>query len=337
MAIMKVPGYAAREGIPVIKVPKAPKPVAAQPSYWQREGNGMGAGYAPVSTVGYTGSGWKYPSAGPPQAAAVPPTPPPAGAGNQPFNWDAYLKQIENDPVFIAGQGNLTTNMNNWRRQLESAIRGGVVQGGWNMNEQLAKDPTLAGYLNEYISPETWDTINAAAAGNQLSDKAQLERQLTQQKAGAAYDQAARGTLGSGSQAVQLTNVADANVLARNTAQNQLLQALRGDVGTYLGNVTQGQQALEGTRGEVAARLAALEGAAYQTGNFGEGTQTDVPGAQGLASAATGPPKPTGVSWGGQDVTSVGQMRAILAKSGVSYQTWKANHPAAAAKLEGMG
>jgi hypothetical protein len=241
-----------------------------------------------------------------------------------------------------AAIGAQNTNTNSWRRQLESAIRTGVVGGGWNISDQVAKDPVLSAELNNYVSPAMWDEINAAAATNQLSSKATLDRQLRAGQQQDLYAQAARGTLGSGAHAVADMNVGNQNILDVNTAQAQLMDSLRGAQGTYLSNVAQGQQAVEQTRSEVAARLAAQEGAAYdaRAATALQAEQGKVPvtgtGDEGPASAASTPGQ-IGISWGGNpNITTVAELTKILKASGISYGQWRKNHEKAALKLEGM-
>lgn len=249
-----------------------------------------------------------------------------------PFNYGAYLAEIQNDPVYMAALGNLNTSSQNWRRQLQSAIAGAVTQGGWDIRGALEGDPSLQAYAGD-VTPE----VAAAAAANQLSSRAQLEKQFNQQLAANAYAQAARGTLGSGSQAVAATNITDENVIAQNKARQELLDSLRGNVGSYLGNVAAGQQALDVTRGEVAARLAALEGATYGVGTQPienaedqgiideTGTDTGVPNAVGTV----------GVQWGGRTFTTKAELASWLKSQGkgVTYAQWAQNHQQAAKRL----
>lgn len=347
MAIKPV-GYGGATIGPGAPVPKAVyKPPQAKPynpwAYVPGQGK-VGTGVpAAIQKAGYANPG-PNPVMIPPNPTLSPPgTTPPPGVmntpGDVPFNWGAYLAEIENDPVFKNALGAYNENSNSWRRQLESSIRSGVVGGGWDISGQVAKDPLLAAGLNNYISPEMWNEINTAAGTNQLSTKATLDRQLRANQQADLYSQAARGTAGSGAHAAADQVVGDENVLATNTAQAQLMDSLRGAQGTYLSNQAAGKQALEQTRGEVGARLAAQEGAVYDTlaveRAAAEAGKVPVPGTDEASAAST--PGQIGIAWGGNpNITSVSQLTKILKGSGISYEQWRKNHLTAAKKLEGM-
>jgi len=244
----------------------------------------------------------------------------------QPANYTPTLDEVLADPVYQSALNVFNTQQASNRRDLSSLINRLVTQGGYDIRGALQGDPTLAGYAGDIT-----DATAAAAAQNPLSDAAQITQAYNRGLENLAYAQAARGTLGSGAQATGATSLLEQSQVANNQRMNALLDAIRSGVGNYTSAQLQGQTGLQQTMADVAARLSQVPGAAYDIGT--ETTDTgapDVTGASGVTSAA---PPPNGVVWGGQTFTNRTALSRYLAARGVSYATWAANHPSAAARL----
>src|SRR5262245_3179108 len=274
-----------------------------------------------------------------PASSAVTTTPsvdvrPSAARLSQPGNYTASLDEMMAYPTYQAALAKFTANSQGWRRDLSSLVNRLQTSGGYDIRGALQKDPTLAQYAGD-IS----DAAIAAGTANPLSDKAQIEQAYNRGLSNLAYEQAAKGTLGSGAQATGATDLLEQSQIAHNQRMNTILDAIRGGVGTYAGNMATGQSDLQQALADAGTQLAQIKGAAYGIGTQTPETgpeYTEVPEAPGVTSTQpvqAAPPTTAGVQWGGQTFTSKAALSKYLASRGVSWGTWATNHPDAAARL----
>jgi len=125
---------------------------------------------------------------------------------------------------------------------------------------------------------------------------------------------------------------------AREDANNQSGAGLAGILGQAGQANLNANADIQSAGNTLQERLAQAQLSAAQTNvegrNFTEAAQPGTPAAAAAPAAAPkAAPKSGGFSWGGQTITSKAQLVSILSKSGVSYATWAANHPSAAASL----
>lgn len=343
MAIIKVEGYTTKpKAAPKITVPSGP-------------------------VIGYTGSGWNYPSAlpGVPRGAIVhypttpgasptvinagissalptfapPPDSPQSPLGVQPAqagvpkNWQDYLNEAMGTPQWAAANTNYNSLLAALRTQLKSGANAITANLGYDIGGQLAADPSLAALAGD-LTPDA--AAVAAGAANPLSAKAQIERQYQQGSLDALYAANARGTLGSGASTAAGNQLLQSSQLAANQAQQEALNAIRNAVSGYTTARENANQNLMSQQSQIMQALAASAGPVYNVGGeTQEPATSNVPGTN-ISSPVTVPGQPgKGISWGGQTFTGVTALARYLAQHGVSYATWKNNHPAAAAKLEG--
>jgi hypothetical protein len=253
----------------------------------------------PTPSIGYTGSGWNYPSsslggsivnyptapgASPSIVAPatsfgqLPSSGPPAGSSNLPANstppnldLGAYLGEMTSDPVYQQGLASYQSAQQANTNNLGAALKNAIIQGGWTPDQvNLSKYGTPGGTdLTGLIDQSTYD----AAQANQMSDRAQLQTQLNRGLADVPSQLAARGATRSGAANIASANLQNQYDVAANSAMQNLAQAISGNVNQY--GINQ-QNALYGwnqTQADVANRLAAIATAQAQAAYSDPGQQ----------------------------------------------------------------
>jgi hypothetical protein len=237
--------------------------------------------------VGYTGSGWNYPTASGAQKKIALPKPKlvavapktgggslasaiggqqaatsviaggkvGAGAAGGPATTtithtplQIYQDEILSDPGSVAAQGTYDTTLNELANQRRDAIQRAVIQAGWDPGAQLpASAQGFAGDIN--------DTTRSAAAQNQLSTRAQLQSQYDTAMHAMPYQLAATGMGRSGQVGVQGGEYNKQFQTATNTGMQDLLSSILGFGNTYSGGVSNAASALDAARAAIAQRL----------------------------------------------------------------------------------
>lgn len=337
--------------------------ITAVPTYSTKPKKIGGITVPPV--VGYSGSGWAYPSQAfggktvtyTPTGIRVPIDqtpytpggtnsllqPPPTSTANplsvQPAqaavsrNWQDYLNEAMGTPQWASSVQNYNSLLDSLRTQLKGTANSITSNLGYDIGGQLRADPSLAALAGD-LAPDA--AAIAAGAANPLSAKAQIDRSYQQGSLDALYSTNARGTLGSGASTAAGNQLLQNSQLQANQAQQDALTSIRNAVSGYTSARDTANQNLMNQQSGIMQALAASAGPVYGVGDLTEEPATsNVPGTN-IASPLNVPNQRTrGVLWGGQTFTSVPAITRYLAGQGVSYATWRGNHPAAAAKLEG--
>jgi hypothetical protein len=314
------------------------------------------------SNIGYSGSGWNYPSANVPSGSLVhyattPNTPPsivpltpapsllapPPSSPNNPLNatpsqapisanWNDYLNEAMGMPQWQAATANYNSLLDALRGQLKWTANSLVTNTGYDISGQLQS--LGLGDLTGDLTPDA--AAVAAGAANPLSAKAQIDRQYQQGSLDALYNANARGTLGSGASTAAGNQLLQNSQLQANQAQMSALDSIRNAVGGYTSARANALTNLQNQQAMIMQGLAATPGPVYGTGDYNQEPATSLIPGTNIQSPVTNPNTATrGVDWGGQTFTSVPALTKYLANRGVSYASWRGNHPAAAAKLEG--
>lgn len=172
-----------------------------------------------------------------------------SGGAFNPGELGASMSEIMADPVYQAALQAKMGSEQSGRSSLRDAIRQAVIKGGWDITGKLTGD--LAGYAGDITAAD-----RAAAAANQMSTKAQLDKQLAGGMTDLDYQLAARGMLRSGAVASGGRALNEQYQGASNTAMGDLLDAIRGGVGSYAQLQREEQGKLSGVLSDVASRLA---------------------------------------------------------------------------------
>jgi hypothetical protein len=153
------------------------------------------------------------------------------------------------DPTFSAAQQAFQANVAMGRTSLAQAIRAAAVQSGYDLGTNAPQD--LWNYVGD-IDPAT----KAAAAANQFSDKAQLQRALAGGMADLTYKMRARGALESGATGATAGAL---NQQYQQEAYNRtqaMINAIRQGISGYQTMVMSEQDKLNQAMAAVAAYLA---------------------------------------------------------------------------------
>jgi hypothetical protein len=267
--------------------------------------------------IGYTGSGWNYPSSSvgnqvvhyptTPGAspsivapstsyASVPVSAAPSG-GNVPggsslpspdIDPSAYLGELTSDPLYQSGLSNYQNTLASNQNMLSNSVRQALIQGGWgggqvNLGNVGGQD------LSGLVDQSTLDAANA----NQMSDRAQLQTQLNRGQADIGSQLAARGAARSGAANIMAANNQNQYDVASNTAMQNLAAALSGNVQNWATNNNNALAGWNTTQANVANRLsqiaAAQAQAAYANALNNQGQQVGLDNGGTITSAPTGP------------------------------------------------
>ena len=257
--------------LPTPKVPKATISVGKGPAPWYLAGPAADVpGYIPPGGPGYV------PPGGGNTLAQVP------GTGTGPIT-PSYKLELTSDPLYQQVMDSFSGALSGARSSLRDQIRNAVIQSGYDIRNQIPSD--LGDYAAD-IDPAT----AAAAAGNQLSGRAQLQQALDRGRSNLDYSLAARGVLRSGAEATGQTDLQQQYQTQSNSQMQSLLDAIRGGVGGYTNLVSDQTSARNAALEQIASRLAALQGPTYDGG--GGGGESYVP-PSGLSSAPSGLEVPT--------------------------------------------
>src|SRR5215831_17771739 len=207
----------------------------------------------PGINAGYAGSGWNYPTSALGPTATVhysttPNTPPtivapnttfaglPAGTPTPPdlqapigstptVDASHYMNELTSDPLYQSGLSSYQNQIQANRDALAATLRQSIIQGGWGAGGgpgQVNLSNVGGQNFSDVVDPAT----QAAAAANQMSDRAQLQRQLTMGLAGVAPQLAARGAARSGATNIMAGNLQNQYDVAANQALNNLSSAI---------------------------------------------------------------------------------------------------------------
>lgn len=265
MAIRPVPGYGGQAARNTIGAPLS----IDQPLKLKNPG-GIGGGLS--------GFGGFTPT--PTQAASLPGTA--IGSGGQTTTTtvtplQVYQDQILSDPGSVAAQGSFDANVSNLALARRDAIQRAIINAGWDPSTGLTGG--LASYAGD-VDPTTL----AAAAANPMSQRSQLQQQLTQANQDMPYDLAASGLDRSGAAAIGQSNLQQQYQTASYQGLQDLLGSITGAANDYAGGFNTAQQQLEAAREAIAARLAQNAGYSQVT-TVDDGSGGDASG----IGAAPGP------------------------------------------------
>jgi hypothetical protein len=294
MAIKPVAGYGSTGKKKTVVAPAGLPMTAAQSAVRTARGEpGVGSTLPALKSIVPKGPGSIItappPSYGPgvPASSAALGSLGPAAPDGTVFNAnDPYSTELTSDPLYQDALKNYNDQLAAGRLALTQALKQGVIRGGWgDFGATLQNTPGLSGYAGD-VDQATLD----AAQANQFSDRAQLQQQLDKGLGAIPYSLSGRGMLRSGANAVAARNVQDQYDVASNTARQNLIDALTGNVNTYTGNAASLLAAFQGQQGDVATRLGQQRGYSQPTDASGYPTTT-LP-APFSASTSTGGPSP---------------------------------------------
>lgn len=273
MAIKAVPGYTTFGGNKLFGGGYSYKPAVPQKTVPQLAKSTWGnvAGSVPGSALGLPGS-----SAGGGQsnAAAGLNYAPPAGSGAPAGGTvsvvrtpnEVYQSDILNDWQSQAGQATYSSTLDKGMQGLRDAISGNVVSSGWDPGDQMTANNSLAGF-RDLVTQATRDQ----AAANPLSEKAQLQKSLSEGLYSLPYQLAATGSQRSGAANINATKLNQQYDVASQQSLTALLNAIKGNVGDYTNLASGAADALNQARAAAAARLAAQAGYSEMTTMSGGG------------------------------------------------------------------
>ena len=279
--------------------------------------------------VGYTGSGWSYPSAAKPGKTALykpPPIPGTTGGGlsytSTPLDQDGQrvgVGTVGGGKVSTGGGGGstpLTTTTTRTPLQVyQDEILGDpgsvAAQGQYDTTlSQLAnarKDAiqraifgagwnpsAIPGGIPASLQDYTSDFTGIDPGSNPLSTKAQLDKQLSQANYSLPYQLAATGMGRSGAYAVNASNLQNQYDTASYGGMQDLLSSILGAGQNYASGVSSAASQLDAARAAVAQRLQQMAGYSETTTTSGG----DGGGDTGFVDSAPG-----GGSMGGTPVS----------------------------------
>jgi len=252
---------------------------------------------APITVapaVGYTGAGWNYGGEtykvpGAYTMPSVRTSPLPSGTaqgqgqgggvtqgdgGDETITtvrtpMQVYESDILGDPMSRAAQQTYDVGVQGLANQRRDQIRQAIIAAGYT--------PSLTGSLSEYAGDVDQGTLDAAAA-NQLSARAQLNKALNQANYDLPYILAASGMGRSGSFATGTTALQEQYQQNAQQGLDALNRSLLGYGSTYAQGVDRAMQALNASRAAVAQRLAQQAGfseTVTRRGGGGGGGTTD--------------------------------------------------------------
>ena len=231
--------------------------------------------------IGYSGSGWNYPSAAvggqtlkysttpgvAPQIVA-----PSSTFANVPNAQDIpnlqmptmpqvdpsqYLSELTNDPLYQTGLSSYNSQVQANRNALTNALRQSVIQGGWAPGAGSGQ-VNLSNIGGQDFSGDIDQATIDAANANQMSDRAQLSQQLTRGLADIPSQLAARGATRSGAANIGAANLQNQYDVAANQALQNLAGAIGGNVSTWASNNANALSNWNATQGSIADRLAQI-------------------------------------------------------------------------------
>jgi hypothetical protein len=232
------------------------------------------------------------------------------------------------------------------RDSLRDQIRQAVIRSGYDIRGKVPA--SLASYVSDIDDP-TMATANA----NQLSDRAQLQKQLDTGLSDLAYNLAGRGTQRSGALSAGAGDLDQQYQVASNDQQNSLLDAIGGGVGGYEDISRSARSQRDAALQAIADRLSRLPGGTYDdptdggtttttTGGATSGGQTlgisDMPWLPGITdeekariAGPSGDRTGTSIDWGGQTFYTQSALAKFLnSRNGPgSFAKWQAQHPGA--------
>lgn len=199
-----------------------------------------------------------------------------------------YQGDILSDPQAVGAQGIFNAQSSNLAAARADAIQRAVIGAGWT--------PSLGGALSGYAGDVTPQTL-ASAAANPMSQKAQLDLQLSQANQNLPYDLAASGAGRSGANAIQQSGLQRQYQTASYQGQQDLLNSIYGAANTYAGSYNDAMNQLMNAREAVAYRLA-------QSPGYSQSITTD----DGTGGAGGGAVDTSGSNWSvpGYDVPAAG-------------------------------
>jgi hypothetical protein len=185
--------------------------------------------------------------------------------GYRPLSRDELYQAILNDPTVSLANQMMVANQQMAKRSAQDIINSVMVKSGYG--NLFTNSPQML-----------WDfapdaATQAAAAGNQLSDRAQVQRALDTGMANLPYALAARGMGASGASAIGASSLLQQSQQANYDRMNTALDAIRQAVMGYQGTVSSEQDKLLAARAAAAAWLAQTQIPIYGGGGGG-GTTT---------------------------------------------------------------
>jgi hypothetical protein len=181
----------------------------------------------------------------------------------------SYLDELMSDPMSQAAVSAFGRAIQGGRQSLVDSFKQQIIRGGWG--DIVSRMP--ASLRSQYGGDIDQATIDAANA-NPLSDRAQLQRGLSQANTANAYELAARGMLQSGDYATGMAQNQNAYDTQSYAGLNQLLDTL-GQGASNFAQYSAQQEAMKNQALEaVAQRLAMMQYGA----NYGGGGGYEIPG-----------------------------------------------------------
>lgn len=180
--------------------------------------------------------------------------PPPTMADIDP---SVYLAQLTSDPIYQSGLTSYQNTLQANQNALAAALKQSIIQGGWTPGTG-AGQINLSNVGGQDLSGDIDQSTIDLANQNQMSDRAQLQQQLTKGLADIPSQLAARGAARSGAANIASANVQNQYDVAANQALQNLSQALGGNVSTWAQNNANALAGWNSAQTDVANRLASI-------------------------------------------------------------------------------
>jgi len=183
---------------------------------------------------------------------AAPYVAPPSGGGTvttvrTPLQ--VYQDQILGDPQAVAAQGTYDTTLKGLANARQSGIQQAIYNAGWS---PFAVPGGIPGALQDYAGDFTG---GPDPSQNTMSQKAQLDKQLSDANYLLPYQLASTGMGRSGAYAVNASNLQNQYDTASYGGMQDLLNAILGYASNYASGVTGAANQLDAARAAVAQRL----------------------------------------------------------------------------------
>lgn len=314
-------GYTDASGVHDLYVPPGNLASGTTVNY----GEWANQGWPKASTVpGYNpdpteGAGWPVDTSG-------------NGAATGGKTWrPGYISTIFDDPMYQAALNRYNTNLGLGRTTLRDQIQQAIIRSGYI--------PTMSQELAQYADDLDNPTITAAQ-GNQMSQKAILDRQLAQNQTNLDYALAGRGSgsnLFGGAHQIGADALTDQHNAAAYQQMGSLIDALQGYGRDWVGTQTGEGDKLQGVLTDVASRLASTPGPTYDdltadpaaVGLMGQLPYSLLPNERTDVTGTQGP-----VTWGGrQFLTKDALTQYLNSIPGITSAQFAAAHPSAWGRL----
>lgn len=193
-----------------------------------------------------------------------------------------YMNEITGDPNYSSAEQAYNNALEMGQRTLlADPFKQALSTYGYDIGGYLSAHPGsvpqgIADLANKYLDP----AAVAAAKADPYSVSAQIQKSFGDALSNVPYQQAARGTAGSGATAISASNLDYQRGLQDKQAMDQFLGALGTANQNWLGFQTDQRSQFEGAKADIASRLAQVAGYSSGLDQGGGGQAAAAPAAQ---------------------------------------------------------